>query len=294
MPAPSTQMTTQQIRAKQAQQQQSQAQTQQMYQKWYSIFTNVQVCHSYIKFNGSNTIDIPTDNTERDTACKAAQAVVNMYTTERKANTNEISNDPHEICLAAAKKFLRKCSAYVKTRSQNNAKQIYDTMKQGQGVASYANERIIPATQNLTDVKQAACNAGRTAALYELQARSQNPEDVKKAQQNFNNLMQSINGTLTGDKRYNTYFFFTYLTTIAGENKDGKMLDVGKNTGYQTNEEEMERKQNLNYLISKVQAYEKELHPVGQFEKPKDTNQYFQQQRLISDRQPYSQTGGRQ
>lgn len=293
MPAPSTQMTTQQVKDNPAYG--NFQNRQQLIQKWQSIFSNEQICKQYVGFVGAlpekNVIPVPEDINERKIAQEVAQEVLNKPRTYAYKH-DESRQYQENVCTTAARLFLRACASYTKKYTKTGNKTAKSLIKQGAG--AFSQSQLLPATQNLPDVKQAACNAGRMAALYEVQARSQNPEEVKQAQQNFNSLMQSINGTLTSDKRYNTYFFFTYLTTIAGENKDGKMLDVGKNTGYQTNEEEMERKQNLNYLISKVQAYEKELHPIGQFEKPKDTNQYFQQQRLISDRQPYSQAGGRQ
>lgn len=251
--------------------QQDNTYTQQLYNKWYSIFYNGTDSTLIARLGGtgkpgkidsktgkpkvgitaSSNIAIPQDDTEREIACKAAQDVM-----------SEISNMPMSdktpqliTNYNIAKSFLRRCSSYIKDRYKSLRKQNNEAYKSG--AATYSQSDVQPKSTNIKDVVEAAKNAAKqTAAAFN-----------RGDQEGYDACFALIKPNL-GNKAYNVTYYYNFFNNIIGN-----VSDVTKKQDY------VNRMNSLKLQAEQyeMQANNNEFKP-GAYDRIKENNQNTTQQ----------------
>lgn len=233
-------------------------QEQQIRQQYIALFQNAQTCERYISMFNTDTIPVPPDPTTRKIAMDVAQEVIKNYSSEGRApgddwsvqgRSNRLTDK--QICVKAARKFIRKCNTYIAKNATGNRKEAGQMLKQNPGVGAYTVDQLTPQSQNLADIRQAAVNAGNKAAYLD---KSNNQEEL--------NILENQIAQLLSNKIYNVYFFYTYYSAMAGEDPSDAS-QIGSKRGFQSDEEERKRIQTLRQLSKNYERYEAEFRGAG-------------------------------
>ena len=133
------------------------SQRQQIYDKWYNFFYNLNPA----QVSGRN-IQIPDDDNERAVAQQAAQDVVSKLGALAKANYQTTKNVTNQVAII--NQFLRRCASYVKQRTKNNDKELKALSKQG--AATYSQQDLKYEDNIISKVDAATKLANNAVYLY--------------------------------------------------------------------------------------------------------------------------------